>query len=66
MVVSDVVTNNGLSVSDVLAEIVNGERNNLNLFVENNSELNITLLAAAGAFFDVQTDQLIKNVSLPI
>ena len=47
---------------NAFTEIVNGESNLIHLFVENQSELNVTLLAAAGAFFDAQTDQLIKNV----
>ena len=43
-------------------DIVNGERNRINLLIENNSDLNVTLISIAGSFHDAQTDALIKNV----
>ncbi|KAH8117758.1 hypothetical protein DFH11DRAFT_1723786 [Phellopilus nigrolimitatus] len=44
-------------------QVVNGERNRLNLLVENKSDHNSTLISIAGSFHDVQTDALIKNTT---
>ncbi|THH11017.1 hypothetical protein EW145_g929 [Phellinidium pouzarii] len=44
-------------------QIVNGERNRINLLVENKSDLNVTLVSIAGSFHDPQTDDLIKNAT---
>ncbi|KAI5119003.1 hypothetical protein M0805_004413 [Coniferiporia weirii] len=44
-------------------QIVNGERNRINLLVENKSDLNVTLISIAGSFHDPQTDTLIKNAT---
>ena len=44
-------------------EIVNGERNRINLLIENLSDLNVTLLSVAGSIHDAKTDAVIKNVS---
>ncbi|KAL5526802.1 hypothetical protein ACEPAF_8527 [Sanghuangporus sanghuang] len=44
-------------------QIVNGERNRINLLIENQSEQNVTLISVAGSFHDPQTDSLIKNAS---
>ncbi|KLO08805.1 hypothetical protein SCHPADRAFT_858651 [Schizopora paradoxa] len=42
-------------------QVVNGERNRINLVVENNSELNVTLVAISGSFHDVESNALVKN-----
>ncbi|PAV16589.1 translocon-associated alpha [Pyrrhoderma noxium] len=44
-------------------QIVNGERNRLNLLIENLSEYNVTLISVAGSIHDAKSDALIKNVT---
>lgn len=44
-------------------QIVNGERNRINLLIENLSDLNVTLLSVAGSIHDAKTDAVIKNVT---
>lgn len=48
--------------SDKPADIVNGEKNQIKLLVENKSDLNVTLLRIAGAIQNANTGALIKNV----
>ena len=43
--------------------MVNGERNRINLLIENHSGQNVTLMTAGGAFHDPESGNLIKNVS---
>jgi len=43
--------------------VVNGERNVINLFVENNTKQNVTLLSVAGSFHQPETDRLLKNTT---
>ena len=42
--------------------MVNGERNIINLFIENNTKQKYTLLSIGGSFHDPETDRLLKNV----
>ena len=42
--------------------MVNGERNIINLLVENNTKQNVTLVSVAGSFHHPETDRLLKNV----
>jgi hypothetical protein len=42
--------------------VVNGEKNNLYLIVENKSEMNATLKTVAGSFHDSESQVLVKNV----
>jgi len=44
--------------------VVNGERNIINLFVENNTKRNVTLLSVAGSFHHPETDRLLKNTTI--
>lgn len=43
--------------------VVNGERNIINLYVENNTKQNLTLLSVAGSFHHPETDRLLKNTT---
>ncbi|TDL14587.1 hypothetical protein BD410DRAFT_797081 [Rickenella mellea] len=43
--------------------VMNGERNQISLLVENKSGLNVTLVNVAGSFHDTETDAIIKNTS---
>lgn len=43
-------------------DVVNGERNIINLLIENNTKQNLTLLSVAGSFHHPETDRLLKNV----
>ncbi|KAF8591096.1 hypothetical protein K439DRAFT_1402735 [Ramaria rubella] len=43
--------------------VVNGEKNNLFLIVENKSELNTTLKTVSGSFHDSGSNALVKNLS---
>jgi hypothetical protein len=47
------------------SDVVNGERNTLSLTIENKSSSNVTLTSIGGAFYDVETGQLVKNVRSP-
>lgn len=49
----------------LFVEIINGQRNRINLLVENQSEQNVTLLNIGGAFHDPNTNRLIQNVCRP-
>ena len=44
------------------ADVVNGELNKLLLTIENRTGKNVTVLSAAGEFFDPSSEQLIKTV----
>jgi len=44
-------------------QIINGQRNRINLLVENQSEQNVTLLNIGGAFHDPNTNRLIQNTT---
>jgi len=41
--------------------VVNGERNIINLLIENYTKRNVTLLSVSGAFHHPETDRLLKN-----
>ncbi|KDQ53192.1 hypothetical protein JAAARDRAFT_72701 [Jaapia argillacea MUCL 33604] len=43
--------------------VVNGEKNRLELIVENKSEKNVTLMLVSGSVHDPETDDLVKNVT---
>lgn len=43
--------------------VVNGERNKLDVFIENTSDRNVTLLSIAGSVHHPETNALIKNTS---
>lgn len=43
--------------------VVNGERNVINLLIENNTKQNVTLLSVAGSFHHPETDRLFKNTT---
>jgi len=43
--------------------VVNGERNVINLSIENNTKQNMTLLSIAGSFHHPETDRLLKNTT---
>ncbi|KAJ7762716.1 hypothetical protein DFH07DRAFT_813191 [Mycena maculata] len=49
--------------SNPFGHIVNGEKNTIQLSVENKSEKNITLVSVGGAVYNVQNDALIKNLT---
>jgi len=51
------------SSDNPFGHVVNGERNIINLFVENNTKQNVTLLSAAGSFHHPETDRLLKNTT---
>lgn len=50
--------------SNPFGHIVNGEKNQIKLLVENKSDLNVTLLNVAGAIQNANTDTLIKNTTV--
>jgi len=43
--------------------VVNGERNIINLFVENHTKQNVTLLSIGGSFHHPENDRLLKNTT---
>ncbi|KAF9648969.1 hypothetical protein BDM02DRAFT_3155514 [Thelephora ganbajun] len=43
--------------------VVNGERNIINLFIENNTKQKVSLLSIAGSFHHPETDRLLKNMT---
>ncbi|KAH8831314.1 hypothetical protein DL96DRAFT_1552654 [Flagelloscypha sp. PMI_526] len=43
--------------------VVNGERNKIQVFVENKSSRNVTLVAIGGALSDPENDKVIKNLT---
>ncbi|KAF9790430.1 hypothetical protein BJ322DRAFT_1098237 [Thelephora terrestris] len=43
--------------------VVNGERNIINLLIENHTKRGVTLLSVAGSFHHPETDRLIKNTT---
>lgn len=43
--------------------VVNGERNIINLVIENNTKQNVTLLSVAGSFHHPETDRVLKNTT---
>ncbi len=45
-------------------DVVNGEKNNVFLAVENKSDRNITLQSIAGSIHHPETNALVKNVRL--
>lgn len=49
--------------SNPFGHVVNGERNEIFLLVENKSDKNVTLQSAAGSFHHPETGTLIKNTS---
>jgi len=49
--------------SNPFGHVVNGERNLINLMIENKSDMNVTLLSIAGAFRHANNDVLIKNTT---
>jgi len=51
------------SSDNPFGHVVNGERNVINLFVENNTKQNVTLVSIAGSFHHPETDRLIKNTT---
>jgi len=50
--------------SNPFGHIVNGEKNQIKLLVENKSDLNVTLLSIAGAIQNIKTDAVIKNTTV--
>jgi len=50
--------------SNPFGHIVNGEKNQIKLLIENRSDLNVTLLSVAGAIQNANTDALIKNTTV--
>jgi len=48
---------------NLFGHVVNGERNIINLFIENNTKQNVTLLSVAGSFHHPETDRLLKNTT---
>ncbi|KAG0708182.1 hypothetical protein DFH29DRAFT_522753 [Suillus ampliporus] len=49
--------------SNPFGHVVNGERNQISLVVENKSDKNVTLQSVAGSFHNPETGALIKNTS---
>lgn len=49
--------------SNPFGHVVNGEKNLINLVIENKSDLNVTLLNIAGAIRHASTEALIKNTT---
>ncbi|KAF7301166.1 hypothetical protein MIND_00681100 [Mycena indigotica] len=49
--------------TNAFGHIVNGEKNTINLAVENKSGKNVTLLSVGGAFLNAQTETLVKNLT---
>jgi len=43
--------------------VVNGERNVINLIIENDTKQNLTLLSVAGSFHHPETDSLLRNTT---
>ncbi|THV02874.1 hypothetical protein K435DRAFT_652693, partial [Dendrothele bispora CBS 962.96] len=43
--------------------VVNGEKNNINILVENNSPKNVTLLSIAGSVKNIENDAFLKNLT---
>jgi len=43
--------------------VVNGERNIINLLIENNTKRGVTLLSVAGSFHHPETDRVLKNTT---
>jgi hypothetical protein len=43
-------------------DVVNGEKNQISLTVENKSDRNVTLASVAGSFHNPDTNDVIKNV----
>jgi len=62
-VTEPVVVTASFPPSNPFGHIVNGERNTINLSVENKSGKNVTLLSVGGAVYNVQNDALIKNLT---
>lgn len=50
------------SLTHSITDVVNGERNQILLLVENKSDKNVTLQSVAGSFHHSETGTLIKNV----
>ncbi|KAG9017618.1 hypothetical protein FRB90_000488 [Tulasnella sp. 427] len=49
--------------TNVMSHVVNGERNKMELQIENKSALNVTLKSAGGSFHDAESGKLIKNTT---
>ena len=47
---------------DATLDVVNGQKNDIFVSVENKSDRNVTLLTIAGSFHHPDTNKLIKNV----
>ncbi|KAF7318052.1 hypothetical protein HMN09_00312900 [Mycena chlorophos] len=58
-----VVVTAGFPESNVFGHIINGEKNTIDLAVENKSGKNVTLLSVGGAIYNAETSQLIKNLT---
>lgn len=48
---------------NIFGHVVNGEKNRLEVFIENTSDKNVTLLSIAGSVHHPETNALIKNTS---
>jgi len=51
------------SSDNPFGHVVNGERNIINLFIENNTKQNVTLVSIAGSFHHPETDRFLKNTT---
>jgi len=51
------------SSDNPFGHVVNGELNIINLFIENNTKRNVTLVSIAGSFHHTETDRLLKNTT---
>nr|GAT61076.1 predicted protein [Mycena chlorophos] len=58
-----VIVTAGFPESNVFGHIINGEKNTIDLAVENKSGKNVTLLSVGGAIYNAETSQLIKNLT---
>jgi len=59
----DVTVTASFPEDNPFGQVVNGERNRINLLIENNSELNVTLVGISGSFRDAESNALVKNAS---
>ncbi|KAF7331612.1 hypothetical protein MKEN_00040800 [Mycena kentingensis (nom. inval.)] len=58
-----VVVSASFPESNLFGHIVNGEKNTINLAVENKSGKNVTLLSVGGAVLNADTETLVKNLT---
>jgi len=58
---SELKVTGSFSSDNPFGHVVNGERNVINLLVENHTKRNVTLLSVAGAFHHPETDRVLKN-----